>query len=442
MKEFETVIGYEPIKRELLQIADSVKNKAAYEKFGVRPPRGILLHGEPGVGKTMMVKAFVKLCDRPCFICRKDRTDGSFGGKLSETFSEAVRNAPSIIFLDDMDKFADTDSHRENFEEYVIVQAGIDIIRDKKADVLIVATANGIKRLPDSLLRPGRFDRIIRVKLPNIEDNKAIVSHFLKDKPLAEDFDFDTVTQIMYGHSCAELKTVLNEAGRYAAFEKKEKIGMKHFLRAALQVLFDVSPESFGEGKVTERCKREMEKIAYHEAGHAVIRDICDEGSVVLAAVYGSDYGERGGFVIGSDRGTKEESEKLKIEVLTTLAGKAAVEQKFGGTASGCISDLDSTFGCVLESVTEHAAMGFHLFGNMTSRAFMSDCSEKKKFMQEAVASAEIERCYRKVRGLLIANWNFVELTAAALMEKNIICAKDIAAIRRKASRKQKKRAF
>lgn len=441
MKEFENIIGYEPIKRELLQIADCVKNKAAYEKFGARAPRGVLLHGVPGVGKTLMVKALVEACERPCFICRKDRTDGSFGEKLSETFSEAVRNEPSIIFLDDMDKFADTDSHRENFEEYVIVQAGIDKIRDENADVLVIATANGIRRLPDSLLRPGRFDRIIRVKLPNAEDNEAIVSHFLKDKPFAEDFDVKAVTQIMYGHSCAELKTVLNEAGRYAAFEKEEKISMKYFLRAALQVLFDVSPDSFGYGERAERCKKEIEKIAYHEAGHVVVRDICDEGSVVLASVYGNEYGDLGGFVTGNNMNIKDMSKKAEQEILTALAGKAALEHKFGGIDVGCTNDLDWAFECALERITDYAALGFELAGSTMMRAFLPDVSEKKKSMLETAAATEIERCYRKTREILIANWNFAELTAAALMEKKIICAKDIAEIRRKATGKQKKRA-
>ena len=173
MNAFDRVIGYEGLKKELMQVSDGLKNTEVYEKLGVKPPRGLMLYGDPGVGKSLMAFCLIEASGRKAFVCRKDRPDGEFVNHITETFRAAKEAAPSIVFLDDMDKFANNDSNHKDSEEYVTVQSCIDTFRH--AEVFVLATANDVEDLPDSLIRPGRFDRVIEVEAPAGKDAVEIV---------------------------------------------------------------------------------------------------------------------------------------------------------------------------------------------------------------------------------------------------------------------------
>lgn len=121
MKAFDKIIGYASLKQELMQISDTLKNREFYDKLGVCAPRGLLLYGEPGVGKSLMTSAVIEESGRPVFCCRKDEPNGDFVKKIKTTFAKAEENAPSIVFLDDMDKFANGDKNHPDAEEYVTV---------------------------------------------------------------------------------------------------------------------------------------------------------------------------------------------------------------------------------------------------------------------------------------------------------------------------------
>ena len=164
MSEFDKIIGYKDVKAELFRLCDVIKNADKYKALGVAPIGGLLLDGEPGVGKTLMANCFIKESGRKAFVCRKNKPDGEFVNEIKNVFNEAAENAPSIILLDDMDKFANEDDYHRNAEEYVTVQSCIDEIKGK--DVFVLATTNGTENLPRSLLRAGRFDCIINVDAP------------------------------------------------------------------------------------------------------------------------------------------------------------------------------------------------------------------------------------------------------------------------------------
>lgn len=136
MRKFDMIIGYSPIKKELKQIADTLKNRDAYDKLGVSAPRGLLLYGEPGVGKSLMATAIIEESGRQAFVCRKDQPNGDFVKEIKATFDKAIANAPSIVFLDDMDKFANGDESHPDAEEYVTVQSCIDEAKGKAVFVL------------------------------------------------------------------------------------------------------------------------------------------------------------------------------------------------------------------------------------------------------------------------------------------------------------------
>lgn len=182
MNEFDKIIGYKDIKAELIRLCDVLKNNEKYKALGVTPIGGLLLNGDPGVGKTLMANCFIKESGRKAFVCRKNKPDGEFVNGIKNVFTEATENAPSIVFLDDMDKFANEDNYHRNAEEYVTVQSCIDEAKGK--DVFVLATTNGTNNLPDSLLRAGRFDTVINVDAPKGEDAVEIVKYYLAQKEI------------------------------------------------------------------------------------------------------------------------------------------------------------------------------------------------------------------------------------------------------------------
>ncbi|MGI6569576.1 MAG: AAA family ATPase [Caldicoprobacterales bacterium] len=194
--------------------------------------RGLLLHGEPGVGKSLMAMSFIKESGRNSYIIRRNKHDGDFINEIKGVFSKAAQNAPSIILLDDMDKFVVEDKSKE---EYVAVQACIDEV--SSLDVYVIATANSIRDIPRSLLRAGRFDRKIRVYPPRGNDAEKIIRHYLESKSIISDVNFDDIAKMLIGRSCAELETIINEAAIYAGYERKEKTNYGAFSSPLYYVL-------------------------------------------------------------------------------------------------------------------------------------------------------------------------------------------------------------
>ena len=301
MNAFDKIIGYSSIKKELKQISDTLKNREAYDKLGVSAPRGLLLYGEPGVGKSLMASAVIKESGRKVFCCRKDSPNGDFIKKIKATFDKAVQNAPSIVYLDDMDKFTNGDERHPDAEEYVTVQSCIDETKDKQ--VFVLATVNNIRCLPRSLRRAGRFDRTIEVNAPHGEDAVKIITYYLQSKRFIDDIDPTVIAKIMDGRSCAELETVINEAGLYAGYERAESITMEHFLKACMRTVFHAFPDD-EDDLVDEQddfscCLSDpnhvVSQIVYHEAGHAVISEVLCPESVTLVSAYNATR-KRGGF--------------------------------------------------------------------------------------------------------------------------------------------------
>lgn len=428
MKEFNRIIGYASIKRELEQIADIYVNKEKYDNLGVNPPIGILIHGVPGVGKSLMASALIDAIGIKCFVCRKDKPNGDFVKYIKEVFDNAAKEPSSIVFLDDMDKFANGDERHPDSEEYVTVQSCIDEIRNK--NVLVLATANNLRCLPESLLRAGRFDRIIEVDAPNAKDAGQIIKHYLSDKKISDDLDYKSIAKIMNHSSCAELETIINEAGIYAGFEGKECITMSHFLKAAMRLTFEVPVSAFEENAFNEISKSDLINVAYHEAGHVLVHEMLDPGSVALVSIFGSNYNAFGGRTVCNMGACINSFRKKEINIIGALAGIAATEQKLGVRDIGCSGDLEKAFNNVRELIVNHCTSGFHLHGDY------GEYSDKLREKQEQAVASEIEKYYFKAKEIIALNNSFLENIANRLLEKKILCSNDIENIRRESAAK------
>lgn len=419
MKEFDRIIGYEPIKNELKRICDILVNPDKYKKFGVRAPQGLLLYGEPGVGKSLMADCFIKASKRKAYVFRKVKMGEDFVESISKLFEEAKKNAPSIILLDDMDKFANEDEEHRDAPEYVAIQACIDYL--KKSDVFVVATANDIKSFPESLVRVGRFSKCIEIERPEGKDCEQIMQHYLSKKKHVGRFDYAEFAKTLNGMTCAELESIINEAGIYAAYEGKEKIGKDEMIRACMRVMYKAPEDSLSFSKNPNEIKR----LAYHEAGHVVVAEVLNDESISLVSI-ASHLGSIGGV-------TKNyfDDDKCWINhdfrigsVKRVLGGKAATEVVFGEIDLGAESDIGIAFHRVEGLIDEGVMLGFE---NYSSR---SDGDGKRDRISDLVAK-EVEKIYQDTKRILIDNREFLDKIANALIERTTLLMSDVQEIKK-----------
>ena len=413
MKEFNRVIGYEDVKIELERIIDMMINSKKYEDLGVQTTRGLLLHGEPGVGKTLMAKCFIKASKRPAFTVRKDLPDGDFVKFIKNTFEKAKKEAPSIIFLDDMDKFANEDSHHRNAEEFVTIQSCIDECKDD--EVFVLATTNDLDAIPRSLLRPGRFDKSIVIDNPEGEDAEKIIKHYLKKKKCAKEVDYKEVSRLLNGRSCAALETVINEAGVYAGYENRKEVSMNDLVRAFMRVVYK-APE-----KLKFKDDKYMLQTAYHEAGHTIVAETLEPGSVPFVTVKPHDGGTQGFAHIDNDENYFEDKKFMENRVISLLAGKAATEVVYGITDVGCNSDVHRAFDIVQRFVDNYCTYGFNTFEGISHRE-----PEYLEQTRATIVSYEMERYYQQAKKLIIENRTYLDSVAKELFDKKVLLARDV----------------
>ena len=419
MKEFDAIIGYAEIKRELEQTADILRNIEAYKAAGAKLPSGLLIHGEPGLGKSLMAECLIAASGLPSFTVRKDKSNGDFVDFLKATFDQAAEAAPSIVYLDDMDKFANTDGGHKNAEEYVAVQSCIDAVKGK--DVFVLATTNSFGCLPDSLLRAGRFDRKIFVYTPTGDDADGIIRRFLTGKPLANDIIWKDVVMLMSNCSCAQLESTLNEALIISISKKESLISRDSFMEAYFKTR--VMPTS-GGGFSNGVTASERRQFAIHEAGHAAVYEIVLGGVIALMTIFKGSANDGGicHYCRPADCSNEDWSE---VQVLGGLGGRAASELFFGVPDRGSSKDLMQVTRILNGDIESGAIPGSPLAKMLPGRG-----SEDYKHRIERVAETEMAKRYQLVKEILTANREFVEKLADAIAISEYLVASDIQEIR------------
>lgn len=405
---FEDIIGYAAIKEELYMILDMMVNGDKYTRIGAELPRGVILHGQPGIGKSMMAAAFMKASGRAHYVLRHNQPDASFVREIRRVFEEAAASGPSVILLDDMDKFVTSDSDNECF---AALQACIDEFLNE--DIFIIATANSVHRMPNSLLREGRFDRRIKMNFPKGKDAEDIICHCLRSK-LVSDINCEDVTKMLYGKSCASLDSVLNTAAILAAYHGKTELGMEEIVSATLSQIYGISSAADDE----EFPVRDRELVACHEAGHAVIAEAIKEGGVGLVSINAKDGPSKGLTLLCRF------FERRPYHVLIALGGKAAAELKCGTVASGSFSDIKSALDDLSVSITQSGSLGSGLLCVADTQSDMS------LYQQECAMRAEFERYFFKAKEIISQNREFLDAITRELAEKGCLLYSDIKRIR------------
>ena len=409
MSAFDRIIGYDYIKTELMQISDMIHHPEVYAALAAKLPQGLLLSGEPGLGKTLMATALMEDSGLPSFTVRRSQSEDEFLKQLAHTFDEAAEAAPSMLLLDDMDKFS---SDEFSTAAFTTVQSCIDKVREKR--VFVIATVNNVKEIPDSLLRCGRFDRQIEVQRPNCTDGEQIIRRYLSGKAPVPDISLSDLTQLLSRSSCVQVESALNESAIYAAYERSGSITRAHLVRAVLKTIHHVPPEAYPVSG--EECR----KVAFHEAGHTAMMELVAPGSAAFATLlYSPTSACCYGFV------HLNRSLGRRANILVRLAGKAACELQYGRMAPGCNSDIRNTAKLIREKTEELGGSGM-LGVNVSGRYGDSEVSLLER---ETIVRAELERYLFEAKEMLAAHRQMVQELAEALLEKQTLLYSEIQAI-------------
>ncbi len=343
-KKFADVGGMDEAKKELEEIVDFLKHPKKYTKVGARTPKGVLLVGPSGTGKTLLAQAvageanvqFLSIAGSEFM----EMLVGVGASRVRDLFATAKKLAPAIIFIDEIDAIGRVrgngsqgghDEREQTLNQILVEMDGFNT----NDNVIVMAATNRGDMLDPALVRPGRFDRRVLVRLPDLEERKYILNIHSKSKPFAKDFDWEKVARRTVGFSGADLENMLNEAAIAVARSNRTEINMEDIEEASLKV-------KLGPSKKRLQDKKEREMTAYHEAGHALIAHVSPNADPVHRISIIS-RGRALGFTL-----TPPEKDKLQVtkselidEMAVLMGGRAAEELVFGELTAGASSDID-----------------------------------------------------------------------------------------------------
>ena len=437
---FADVAGNEAAKQDLTEIVDFLKNPKKYEKLGAKIPRGVLLAGDPGTGKTLMARAVAGEAGVPFFSISGSEFAEMFVGvgasRVRDLFAKAKKNAPSIIFIDEIDAVAhkrDARGGAGREDEQTLNQILVEMDGfDNDTGVIVMAATNRVDMLDKALLRPGRFDRHVNVTLPERKDRVDILKVHFKNKPVADDVDLDALAAKTAGSSGADLANIANEAAISAARNNRKQVTNADVTEAFERVA--IGPER--KSKVMNDQERKI--TAYHEAGHAIVGHVLPDSDPVHKVTI-IPRGRTGGvtwFLPPEDRSYKSVYE-LKDVLARAMGGRVAERMILGadGITTGASSDLQHVAELAREMVSKEG-MGSKLRDQVFNTDEVNFFGDRAKIYSEKtseIIDAEIEALSKeanvRAEAVLKANKKYLDELAAALLEKETLEEKEVAAI-------------
>jgi cell division protease FtsH len=414
------VAGVDEVRAELQEIVDFLRNPRQFEKLGARVPKGILLHGPPGTGKTMLAKAAAHESGATFFAASASSFIEMFAGlgaaRIRRLFKDARKKAPSIVFIDELDAIGTARSgHSLNREQdQTLNQLLVELDGFGGEDqVVVMAASNRLEQLDAALLRPGRFDRQVLVGEPDLSSREAILRVHTRDKPLAPDVDLPTVARQTAGLTGADLANLANEAAIFAGREDRNYITQDNF---------DEAMERVVAGLQTRRVVTEKEKrvLAFHEAGHALMSYLMgDIMPLHKVSIVGRGNALGYAYYVPKEDRYVRTKEELIDSMKITLAGRAAEHVVFGRISTGAADDL--------EKVTELArAMVFEygMSDSAPSRTMRADnyaLSEETKRLRDQEQSLLTDGAFNESVRLLTKHRVYLDRVATTLLQKETL---------------------
>ncbi len=431
---FKDVAGADEEKEELEEIVDFLKNPKKYIELGARIPKGVLLVGSPGTGKTLLAKAVAGEAGVPFYsISGSDFVElyvGVGASRVRDLFDQAKKSAPSIVFIDEIDAVGRQrgaglggghDEREQTLNQLLVEMDGFGV----NEGVIVIAATNRADILDNALLRPGRFDRQIVVAIPDLKGRKAILDVHSKNKKFAQDVNLETIARGTTGFTGADLENILNEAALLAARRKKETIDMQDIEDSIRRVTIGV------EKKSRVVSKKDKINTAYHEAGHAIVskflktQDPVHEISII-------PRGMSGGYTLylpHEDKAYMSKNEMLE-SIISLLGGRAAETIALDDISTGASNDIERATSISRQMVTKFGMsdLGTIAFGSDHDEVFLGRDFTSKTSYSEATASkidGQIEKIintsYQKAIDILNENINILHELSQMLVEKEKI---------------------
>ena len=433
-KTFADVAGADEEKEEMEEIVDFLRNPKRFTQFGARIPKGVLLVGPPGCGKTLLAKAVAGEAKVPFFsITGSDFVEmfvGVGASRVRDLFDSAKKNAPCMIFIDEIDAvgrqrgagLGGGHDEREQTLNQLLVEMDGFLVNE---GIIVIAATNRVDILDPALLRAGRFDRQIVVNLPDVKGREDILKVHAKGKPLAEDVNLKVLAKRTPGFSGADLENVLNEAAILTARRAKSKVGMSEIEEAITRVI--AGPEK----KSRVMSKRDKEITAYHEVGHAICAKVlpsCDTVHEVSIIPRGMAAGYT--MTLPDEDEMHYFKSKMLDEITMMLGGRAAEKLVLGDVTTGASNDIERATKMARAMIVKYGMSDVigPVFHGGDQEVFLGkelvqakDASEQVTAQIDAELKRIITECYEKAQGILRDHIDKLHVIAKVLVEREKI---------------------
>ena len=441
---FTNVAGLEEEKEELEEVVDFLKNPQKYTRVGARIPKGMLLVGPPGTGKTLLAKAVAGEAGVPFFsISGSDFVEmfvGVGASRVRDLFEEAKKNAPCIVFIDEIDAVARRrgtgmggghDEREQTLNQLLVEMDGFGV----NEGIIVMAATNRVDILDPAILRPGRFDRKVAVGRPDVKGREEILKVHSKEKPLSEDVDLRRVAQTTAGFTGADLENLMNEAAIISARDNRRFIRQADIDKAFVKV-------GIGAEKKSRVISEKDKKItAYHEAGHAILFHVLpDVGPVHTVSIIPTGVGAAGYTMPLPEKDEMFNTKgKMLQNIMVDLGGRIAEEIIFKDVTTGASQDIKQASKLARAMVTQYGMsdrVGMIQYGSDEDEVFIGrDLAHTKSYGNEIadVIDEEVKRivdeCYTKAKNIILEHEDVLHSCAALLIEKEKIGQEEFEAL-------------
>lgn len=440
---FADVAGLKEEKEELMEIVDFLKNPSKYIDIGARIPKGVLLVGPPGTGKTYLSRAVAGEAKVPFFsISGSDFVEmfvGVGASRVRDLFEQAKKNAPCIIFIDEIDAVGRKrgaglggghDEREQTLNQLLVEMDGFG----KNEGVIVMSATNRPDILDKALLRPGRFDRTIYVGLPDVRERLEILKVHTKNKKLKSDVDLENIAKTTTGFSPADLENLCNEAALLAARNNEAEISNEVFKEASIKVV--AGPEKKSQVVI----EKERVLTAYHESGHAIVSGFLEDNDKVHMITI-IPRGRAGGFTayLPQEDAKFMTKRQMQHKLISLLGGRAAEEVVLDDISTGASNDIERATKIAHAMVTKYGMskrLGPMMYGGDDSEVFLGEELGKNKQYSDKIAyeiDSEmrelIDEAYNKALNILNENIDLLHALANRLLEKETIGQEEFEAI-------------
>ena len=441
---FQDVAGLEEEKSDLEEIVDFLKDPAKYTSLGARIPKGVLLEGAPGTGKTLLAKAVAGEAGVPFYsISGSDFVEmfvGVGASRVRDMFEEAKKNSPCIVFIDEIDAVARRrgtgvggghDEREQTLNQLLVEMDGFGV----NEGIIVMAATNRADILDPAILRPGRFDRKITVARPDVKGREEILAVHARKKPLGDDVNLTEIAQTTAGFSGADLENLLNEAAIRAARENRSYINQTDIRAAFIKVGIGA------EKKSRVNSDKEKRITAYHESGHAILfHELEDVGPVYSVSIIPTGVGAAGYTMPLPSRDEMFATRgQMLHEIMVDFGGRIAEELILDDITTGASNDIQKATATARSMVTKYgmsASIGAINYQQEEEDVFLGydlgHSSRNSEYMAGEIdkeVKAIIDRCYEDAKTIIMAHEDVLHASAKLLMEKEKITGEEFDAL-------------